>query len=171
MKALRYMIIATFCIALLQPSASIAQNNEAKPLEARSCKNAKDIGGLWKLTALYENPVGPVTQQREQNPYQYMIFEKNGLFHESKKNKDYKRIRQAIRQTRKASKDVWQYLVGEQGLIYYYKNQVFSHSVYCAIVTNSSPGYRKGSMILTPTDAGGGQVFQIYQKVKRKRRK
>lgn len=156
------MVALTLCVSL----PAHAQNKNTAPT-IRYCNNAKDIQGIWMLNKLYEQPVGKLTQEQKSNPHQYILFQNDGLYYTANPNKRYGRISQARNDLHKSSgKDVWQFIVGEQGVIYFYKNQVFSHSYYCGKVTKPGDGYRKGQIILTPTDAGNAQIYKTYQKVR-----
>ena len=172
MRVKSYNIIMYALLLLIVPSHAIAQSQESGPVHMRACNQKGEIHGLWQLIKLYEDPIGEMTADRKKHPNQYIQFIDNGVYYQEKPENRYTNYHKAVDGIKKNSgPDVWQYIMGEQGVIYYYKNQVFSHSVYCAIVTKSSEHYRKGTIVITPTDAEETKAYQTYRKVHKPKRK
>lgn len=156
------VLVALACISLGGDAQAQKVKKENAAPDIRYCEKPADVLGIWQLSDLYEEPAGELTSAKIARPYQYMRFKKNGVYELSYRTTPFADNTQATAGLA-ADKNVWQYIIGEQGLIYFYKNQIFSHSTYCGKVTKGTKNYPLGGIILTPSDAAGKQVYQTFQ--------
>ena len=174
-----YMMLVLACGLLLPnhiAAQSISQNSNFRQVqgggpEIQYCAKPRAIRGIWKQKSLFEKPAGPLKEEEKAHQHQYIKFRKDGRYLIHKPKNKYRGFRQANRKLNNSVKeggDIWQYVLGDEGIIYLYKNQIFSHSMYCGKVTKASGVYKKGNIILTPTESEDRQVYITYQPVRRR---
>ena len=176
-------IMLILACGLLLPNSTVAQSigqnsgfgrglqpqNQGPEIEY--CAKPKTIRGIWKQKSLFEKPAGPLKEEEKAHQHQYIKFHKDGRYLTHKPEKAYRGFRVAnivLDNSVKEGEDIWQYVLGDEGIIYLYKNQIFSHSMYCGKVNKESGVYKKGNIILTPTESEDRQVYITYQPVRRK---
>ncbi len=157
--ASRQRLFAYFLGALLL-AASTAQAAELKrlPQDMRPCVDA-DMQGLRKLRNVLETTVGPGTAAFNNAPHQYIFFRKNQTFATVSGSVFYpgpKPLNEALRTAFK--NNMHQYVLGESGALYYYKDGKATDAYTCRVVTKPQGNYRQGDMLLITSKAGSKEA-------------
>lgn len=152
-------------IAAPMTGAGVAQAAPAQAPRVEYCKK-EDIRGRWKLKRIFETPEGAWTEDFRTNPHQYRHFVHNGIYYDAKGSNEYKRpegITKALKANAHANNQQ-QYVVGERGLIYIYRNGVHINTLYCGIVRETRVPYVTGDIVLTPAQQSSAQIYMIYSR-------
>jgi hypothetical protein len=122
--------------------------------------------GVWKLLMVYEVPSGKEIALYMNRPLQYAMFEPDSRYGE------YISSLRAIsangvRNVAFAQKSNQQYVIGDSGVIFFYKNSLPTDSLVCFIVARNEEPFETGQMLLMPPEkaAKNGRMVKVYQKV------
>jgi hypothetical protein len=122
------------------------------------------VEGLWRLIQVFEKPEGAWTEDSQQYPWQVRYFGDDSLYGEYKgaeRVRDRAHLLKLLRAS--AIQNEQQYVLGDEGLIYFYKNGNATLTMYCGIVQNTREPYRAGDMVLTFAKARATQLFLLYR--------
>jgi hypothetical protein len=135
------------------------------PASVRNCK-ADDLSGLRKLKAVYESPEGIATDAFQNAPHQYTFYRPDQTYAEISGSKSYATAKMMDEVLRDAfQNDVRQYVLGENGAIYLYKDGVVTDSYICNIVTEEEGPFRQSDMLFILTkEASSDIVVKVYSK-------
>jgi len=127
------------------------QQRQFPPLPpARPCV-MKDVLGIWKLISVYEEPSGPEALNFASNRYQYMLFDNTSIYARYASATVSMPPNMAKEELEKQSQDgLHQYVIGENGLMYFYSQGVAVDTQACFIVANDRGPFVIGEMILMP---------------------
>lgn len=143
----------------MAPSA-VAPAAASSPPRVTLCL-PNDVRGLWKLRRVFETPEGAWSEDFRRYPHQYRQFApQGGLYRETKGDRRYARREGLVRGLEEATRNTMQYVVGEKGAVYFYKDGKHASTMYCGIVREDKPPYYMNEMVLTP--ASGNNTTSIY---------
>ncbi len=145
------------------PAGAVVKPATGAP-PVRLCTD-KDVHGLWKLRRVFETPSGTWTADFKEYPYQFIWFAKRlgSAYFETKGATDFSSKQEAKDQLMNIGRvNPQQYVASDKGLIYFYRNGKAERSVYCGIVLENRSPYKKGNMVITPSQASGSQIFLLY---------
>lgn len=132
---------------------------------SRRCTR-QDILGIWKLLQVYEQPVDGEMSAFQKSPVQYLTFDDDDTFsHYSAGRSDLsiQGLRDAVKLQKK---DLLQYVMGDQGMVYFYKNSVATDTQVCFIVANHLGNFLLGQMLMMPPEGQvQGRLVKVYTKV------
>lgn len=174
-KYMLHIAGVVFCSMLL-PYTATAQTNETVmgaaggPVtniapQIKLC-STNDVRGLWRLIRVIETPKAERSQDFKNAPHQFVLFNiKQSTFSEIKSKEPVNNRKLAIQGLNRAYAALpQQFVLDENGVLFIYKNRVFSHSYYCGISKNKAGIYRKGDMVLRPTAVEKSGVYELYRR-------
>ncbi|MBY0408220.1 MAG: hypothetical protein K2Q01_11055, partial [Rickettsiales bacterium] len=131
--------------AVSPPKENVALPTVEKPAAAapgfpllppsRPCAE-EDMRGLYRLSAVYEDPAGPETSNFQSAPYQYIVFRKNNLFSRVNMEADNVAPATIVKKAQDHSSGLMQYLLQDNGFIYFYQNSVAVDVQACFVVAD-----------------------------------
>jgi hypothetical protein len=160
---LRLVPVFALCVTVSMPAG--ARELKRLPSKTRNCQ-AEDLSGLRKLRAVYETPEAEVTQSFQKAPHQYMFFKPDQTFTEIGGSRSYNAITEMDEVLRESfQKDVRQYVLGENGAIYFYKDGAVTSSFICNIVRDKETGFKQGDMLFILTKPNSTDILvKVYSK-------
>jgi hypothetical protein len=144
------------------------KNRQFPPLPpSRPCA-ASDIFGNWKLIEVYEEPPGNALAEYGLRPNQYMQFFPDSTYMRFSDPYARKLTPEGVqREIKKSQPDgaLYQYVLGESGVIYFYSQGVATDSLACFIVANQRGNFLVGQMLLMP-QAGqqSSRLVKVYNR-------
>jgi len=146
----------------LQPTAG-----DFPPLPpSRPCARP-DADGMWKLTAVYENPRSSMSTDFASYPHQYILFLRDDTYRTYKDVWGDKSDAQVRVDLEKEQPTVLQqFLVHQSGILFFYKDGAFLDSQACFIVANSKGPYNQGQIILMPPEGQSSvRLAMVYTRI------
>lgn len=123
-----------------------------------------DLHGLYRLVAVYEDPEGTEVSNFRASPNQYIQFRKENVYarlNVAEGNMGRERVKQEIR---KHSSGLLQYLVQDNGFIYFYQNSIAVDVQACFKVATEKAPFKVGQIILMPPKGQiQGRLAKIYE--------
>lgn len=124
----------------------------------------KDLRGLLRLVNVYEDPQAAETVNFRSSPNQYIQFRKDNIFarlNSADANASPKAIASELM---KHAGGLLQFLVQDNGFIYFYQNSVAIDVQACFAVANDKVPFKKGQIILMPPKGQiTGRLAKVYQ--------
>ena len=128
-----------------------AQPGVVPDLPASHPCEAADIRGLWKLLQVYEEPSGPETAVFYSAPSQYIEFKNDNTFDTYEKEKDTAiNLRDLAEAMKQQNKVLQQYVLQNEGQLYFYRGGVAYKQQACFIAVESNNIFSNGQMLLMP---------------------
>lgn len=153
----------------LAPSSSSGRPAYFPPLPPSRPCTERDLTDLWRLVQLYETPLGLETSGYEGQPFQYYFFGENSTYrtYRHDKNAAEQVVRDMMRKARVTA--LHQFVLHPTGILFFYKDGVYTESLACFIVANARENFKPGQMLLMPPAPPEGQVaaarwVKVYQK-------
>jgi len=129
---------------------------------------AEDLRGNFKLAAIYEEPVGEETSAFKASPNQYLVFRGNSTFMKANMGNENVSIEEVLKQMREHSSGLSQFLVQDNGFVYFYLDSVAVDVKACFIVSGDKVPFKNGQMILMPPKGQiPGRLVKLYDRIKR----
>lgn len=144
-------------------SRAVSATSKAAP-KIRPCLN-RDVNGMFKLRKVFETPAGGATATYRKTRHQYLYFDESSLYTGIRSSRTYTSEYRLVDDIYKQFErdEVRQYILNDAGVLYYYLNRKFDSSWHCGVSRNTAGPYRRGDIILTPTNlARGQQLFTIW---------
>lgn len=119
---------------------------------SRPCAR-QDIDGLWRLNNVYESPQGVESSTFTSQPHQYLLFLRDDTYRTYRTSWPEKSDAVVMRQLELEEPDhLEQFVVGENGLVYFYRDSVAIDTQVCFIVANQRAPFTVGQMLLMPPE-------------------
>lgn len=129
---------------------------------------AEDLRGAFKLAAVYEDPAGEEISAFKASPNQYLVFRANSMFLKANMGSENISIEEVMARMREHSSGLSQYLLQENGFVYFYMDSVAVDVKACFIVSSDKLPFKNGQMILMPPKGQSqARVVKLYDRVKR----
>jgi hypothetical protein len=137
---------------------------------SRPC-TATDLLGLFKLNAVYEDPIGSETSGFQSAPYQYLFFGKKNLFAKVNMETDTVSKREIVRVARQHSPDQQQFVI-QDNFVYYYQDSIAIDVQACFVVANDKVPFKTGQVIMMPPKGQiKGRLAKVYDSLRPKKEK
>ncbi|MEZ5690320.1 MAG: hypothetical protein R3D71_01480 [Rickettsiales bacterium] len=147
------------------PTSSLALFPELPPSEL--CETWK-LYGTWRLLMVYEVPPGVELKRYQEAPIQYYVFSGDSRYGEylgGLRDVSLKEIKE-IAMTRQ--KNIQQFVVSKEGLLFLYKDSIPIDSLACFIVAKDKKPFTRGQMLLMLPEhvaVRGSRMVKVYNKV------
>jgi hypothetical protein len=139
--------------------------------QAMPCQQ-EDMRGLWKLSAVYEDPQGPEVTSFAASPNQYVFYRADNVFGRFNAGHTEMSTKAILENIKKHTSGLMQYLLqGDTGFIYFYNDGVATDVQACFIVTTNRIPFEKGDMLLMPPKGQiQGRLVKVYRAVRARER-
>lgn len=133
---------------------------------SRLCKK-RDVLGMWKLSMVFETPAGTQVEDFGTYPYQYVLFNDTSIYQMYKSARDENSEPEVLRYLQSSnSKVLEQFVVDDNGVIFFYKDGVAVDSMACFIVANPLDPFTEGQMLfMPPPERATMRMVKAYNKV------
>ncbi len=129
---------------------------------SRPCTE-KDLSGLFRLSNVYEDPQATETTTYRASPNQYIQFRKDNVFSRVNMDSENYSPKAIIRQLREHSTGLMQYIIQDNGFIYFYQNSVAVDVQACFIVANDKTPFKTGQLLMMPPKGQiQGKLAKVY---------
>lgn len=109
----------------------------------------EDLRGLFRLVAVYEDPEGEEAASFRASPYQYYGFFRDNVFGRINKQSPDMAPKAIARELSGNASDM-QFLLQDNGFLYFYQNSVAVDVQACFIVANDKLPFKAGQLLLMP---------------------
>ncbi len=130
---------------------------------SRPCTDA-DVHGLFHLANVYEDPQGTETTSFRASPNQYIMFRSNNLYARVNVEQSGVTTQEVIKQLRQHSTGLLQYLIQNNGFIYFYQNSVAVDVQACFVVAVDKVPFKTGQFLFMPPKGQiTGHLVKVYE--------
>lgn len=132
---------------------------------SRPCTR-RDILGIWKLLALYEEPAGSKTAEYQNSPMQYLSFDRDSTYGEVRAGRSDLTVQGVRDALVNQAADMPQFVAQESGFVYFYKKSIAVDTQACFIVVTQEGNFMPGQMLLMPPQGQhAGRLVRSYTKI------
>lgn len=128
---------------------------------------ANDTRGLLHLLNVYEDPQGTETSSFRATPNQYLMFRNNNVYARVNMDESDANVSDVVKKLRQHSTGLLQFLVQDNGFIYFYQNSVAVDVQACFVVAVDKVPFKTGQLLLMPPKGQiQGHLVKVYEKIK-----
>lgn len=152
--------------AMPKPEATAGADTNFPALPpSRPCK-VEDLRGLFRLVNVYEDPAGTETTSFQTSPHQFLLFKASSIYMRANIESDNLNPKGIVEYMKEHSSGLSQYLLQENGFVYFYQDSVANDVKACFIVADNKVPFKTGQMILMPPK-GQSQVrlVKLYDRI------
>lgn len=126
----------------------------------------EDMKGAYRLLEVYEDPQGVEISTFRVSPVQYLFFKPNNVFVRVNLPDDSLSVQEVIKRSKEHSAGLLQYILQDNGFVYFYQDSVATDVKACFIVADNRIPFKKGQMILMPPKGQAqGRLAKVYDKI------
>lgn len=137
---------------------------------SESCE-PKDLKGLFKLNAVFEEPQAAETMGFQTNPNQYILFHPNTLFMRINVGDEILAPKEVYNKMVEHTENNMQYVLQDNGFVYFYLDRVAVDVKACFVVVKDQSPFKAGQVLLLPPKGQiTGRLVHSYDVIEQKKK-
>ena len=130
---------------------------------SRPC-TSDDMRGLFHLISVYEDPQGVETSSFRASPNQYIQFRASSVYARINMEQEGVSPRDIAKQMRDHAAGLLQYVIQDNGFIYFYQNSVAIDVQACFVVATGKGPFKAGQFLFMPPKGQiQGHLVKVYE--------